>query len=274
MQSTTVSPDVLDDMLQRDFNAYLTVTDSSLPQAGLGLFSRVPFEAGQLVGEYHGRNMNQQELDLIYGAGDDTLATHTVAFNSHYIDADPDTCLVARINHIFYLNLITCPETCSNNCEFQQVTDGTRRRLFVVTTKQVNAGEEFFVPYGDEYWDVDKQDRVKLLLDAIWAAGVIWHNFDMNFVRMAHLHHPRLKEVYAHLYDGKRFDQGHSGSFASLSSLLSKAAKRHNNNPLSSGRGPARMNLHYRPYNLKLIKKFLPGALRRQLAQLNVTGVN
>lgn len=115
----------------------LAVLESTLPGAGLGLFSARGHSAGQIVGRYTGKRLQSN-------AGEDALAgPYLLAISAHeYIDA-----AASNTNPTRYIN-----DGCSadlNNARLECRTDGT---VYVTMTAACRPGEEILMSYGDEYW--------------------------------------------------------------------------------------------------------------------------
>ena len=235
----------------------LAVRDSHLPHAGLGVFVQRDFGEDQIIAQYEGRHLDKRELDFVYGNGNETVAPYSLEVDEdHYIDADPEVCVAAPINDLHYLNQVS--RAGSSNCRCVRYSSDERDAVFVVTTRHIQEGEELYFSYGSKYWSHLDLSRVPRLLDAIWVAGVILHGFGVPFKRRALLLSDSLRPVYDEFYDGKDFKLGHSGGYASLSSLLTKAHARSHNSPLTTGRGVCYVNMDYTPYDSTMIAKFYP----------------
>lgn len=99
---------------------------------GLGLFATGPIKKSEVVAEYWGPIISEEEADRLAGKYlfelDDQLA----------IDGRNRKNVARYINH-----------SCNPNCEPQE---HNKNRIFIVAKRSINAGEEFRYNYGKEYW--------------------------------------------------------------------------------------------------------------------------
>ncbi len=130
--------------------ALLFVKESTLPNCGKGLFTKVDIKKGSLIVEYKGEKITWAE-------GLKRNENH--AFQSPYlfyitakncIDAEYTLDALAR-----YANDAkghTKVKGLTNNAEYAVI----KRVPFIMATKNIKAGEEIFVSYGDDYWKAMK----------------------------------------------------------------------------------------------------------------------
>lgn len=130
--------------------AFLNVKESTLPNCGKGLFTTVDIKKGMLIVEYTGEKITWAE-------GLKRNENH--AFQSPYlfyisakncIDAEYTLDALAR-----YANDAkghTKIKGLNNNAEYLVI----KRVPYIVATKNIKAGEEIFVSYGDDYWKAMK----------------------------------------------------------------------------------------------------------------------
>ena len=131
------------------------VKKSNIPKAGFGLFATKDFlvtptqirqKKFPKLCKYEGEVINYEELQKRYG---NDLAPYTLQVNKDkYIDARSTQSSVAR-----YINSNTAPGIKKKyvaNAKFTQ-------NQWVVLTKSVKKGEEFFLSYGKGYWS----DKIK-----------------------------------------------------------------------------------------------------------------
>jgi len=114
------------------------VRQSTVPQAGQGLFAIDPVEPGIVIGEYLGDSIDSffkalRMPDFRYLAMWEKL--------DGAIDASRHPGMAMR-----YVNHHPVPEL--SNIRFR--ADG--RRVFLETTRRVEAGAEFFAHYAEVYW--------------------------------------------------------------------------------------------------------------------------
>jgi SET domain-containing protein len=127
---------------------YLEVKESTIPGAGLGLFTKVAIEKGTWIAEYKGRITTWKEVKH------DSTNMYLYTINPrHVIDARRTKKSLAR-----YANDakgLTRVKGITNNCVY--VNDGLR--AFVEAAKNIPAGAEILVDYGKPYWDVIRENK-------------------------------------------------------------------------------------------------------------------
>jgi uncharacterized protein len=101
-------------------------------KTGFGLFTRVPFKAGDFIIEYTGKKIPTVHAD--------TLTTKYL----FEIDADWTIDGAERSNTARYIN-----HACFPNCE-SDIRDG---RIMIDAVRDIEAGEELTFDYGEEYFD-------------------------------------------------------------------------------------------------------------------------
>jgi uncharacterized protein len=131
-------------LLEKD----LVVKKSSIPGAGLGLFTKKFIPKGTRIVEYKGRITTWNEVKH----DSSNLYMYTINKN-HVIDARPYTKALAR-----YANDargMVRIKGLTNNCWY--ANDGLK--AYIESKKDIPAGAEIFVEYGKLYWDVYRQNR-------------------------------------------------------------------------------------------------------------------
>lgn len=126
---------------------HLFVKDSTIPNAGKGLFTTVDIAKGSRVVEYKGRRTVWSDVK-----DDDTNYYIYTINRNNVIDAQKTLSALAR-----YANDakgLTRVKGLANNCVY--VNDGNR--AFIEATKNIPAGTEILVDYTKEYWDVMKEN--------------------------------------------------------------------------------------------------------------------
>jgi SET domain-containing protein len=121
------------------------VKQSTVPQAGLGLFASRSFTPNQFVSTYSGEEMTEAQLRQRYeNTPYGPFGVYTMEVGrDRYVDARNSNSGNAR-----YINDARGTGK-SNNTRITKSADSTRK---IKTTKHVAAGSEFFVNYGREYW--------------------------------------------------------------------------------------------------------------------------
>ena len=97
---------------------------------GTGCFAAVDFKKGDIVGEYTGERIGDEEADKRYDGQEMTYLFYVD--DDKYIDAQNDPNPVKYINH-----------SCSPNCESEQDED----RIFIRAVRDIAAGEELTYDY-------------------------------------------------------------------------------------------------------------------------------
>lgn len=130
----------------------LFIAESTIPGAGMGLFTRVAIPKGTRIVEYKGKISTWSEVD-----SQDGLNPYIYyVSDEHVIDAAKRTKSLARyINDARGFKKI---KGLTNNAYY--IEDGTR--VFVDAYKDIPAGAEILVSYGKEYWDVLKKNFKEL----------------------------------------------------------------------------------------------------------------
>jgi hypothetical protein len=130
-------------LLEKD----LTVKTSSLPNSGKGLFTKVFIPKKTLIVEYQGEICKWKDVEDNFDNG----YIYYVNRN-HVIDAGNSVKFLARYaNDAFGLSKV---KGTRNNSKYK--TKG--RQVFIESIEDIPAGEEIFVSYGEEYWNVVKKN--------------------------------------------------------------------------------------------------------------------
>lgn len=134
----------------------LEVKNSTIPGAGKGLFTKVAIAMGTQIIEYKGRITTWDKVK------DQWWNPYLYIVSEDYvIDARRQTRSLGRyINDALGL---TRTKGIGNNARFEN--DG--KHVFVVASKNIQAGSEILVGYGKAYWDTVKRN---LKIDAKEAA--------------------------------------------------------------------------------------------------------
>jgi SET domain-containing protein len=126
---------------------FLRVKPSTIPNAGLGLFTTVFIEKGTWIVEYKGRITTWKEVEY-----DSTNGYIYTVNPKHVIDAKTYKKALARYaNDARGLKRI---KGITNNCHF--LNDGLK--VYIEAAKDIEKGSEIFVDYGKAYWDVIRQN--------------------------------------------------------------------------------------------------------------------
>lgn len=123
----------------------LVVKKSQLPGAGKGLYTKVPIKKGTRIVEYKGEIITWKEYQKRVEENKDGYLFFIS--KKRCIDAYPTPEHIAR-----YANDargITRVKGLKNNSIYEIVGD----KCFILSQKNIEAGEEIFVDYTAEYWD-------------------------------------------------------------------------------------------------------------------------
>ena len=126
----------------------LLVKTSQLPKAGLGLFTDKPIKEGTKIIEYKGEIIDWKEYDKRVASCEDGYLFYIS--RKRCIDAYPTPQYKAR-----YANDaegLTRVKGLKNNCMYDVFED----KCYIVAIRDIDAGEEIFVDYSKDYWDVVK----------------------------------------------------------------------------------------------------------------------
>ncbi|MEP7238572.1 MAG: SET domain-containing protein-lysine N-methyltransferase [Ferruginibacter sp.] len=126
---------------------YLIVKRSTLSGAGKGLFTKTFISKGDKIVEYTGKISTWNDADHKDGKN---LYIFYVNRN-HVINADNHKKGMAQ-----YANDargITKIKGVNNNSAYKE----ENKRIFITATRNIAPGEEIFVGYGKEYWEVIKK---------------------------------------------------------------------------------------------------------------------
>lgn len=130
------------------FEKHLYVKKSTLPNAGKGLFTKVPIPKGSLVVEYKGKITTWK--DVKDEDGKNGYIFYVKRY--HVIDALPTKGPLAR-----YANDargLTRIKGITNNCDY--ITK--ELKAYIESKKNIEAGSEIFVDYGPDYWKVIREN--------------------------------------------------------------------------------------------------------------------
>lgn len=111
------------------------IKPSTIRGAGLGLFALEPIPSGVVVGEYTG-----DTAPFAIPGG----YTVEVELDSYYIDAyNYPRCVMAMIND---------PKGSDNRKNVEFEIDRESKRVWIVSLRSIEKGEELFLDYGPWYW--------------------------------------------------------------------------------------------------------------------------
>jgi len=132
------------------YEKHLFTKESTIPNAGLGLFTRAYIPKGENIIEYKGRKTTWKEITD--SKEEDNLYIMYVA-EDNVIDARKTKKALAR-----YANDasgLTKIKGLKNNGAYVHDDDG---RVYIEAKRNIEAGEEIFVGYGKDYWDTIRKN--------------------------------------------------------------------------------------------------------------------
>ena len=126
----------------------LVVKASTLPNAGNGLFTNVLIPKGTYIIEYTGKVSSWKDVDH-----EDGMNAYIYFLNrNHVINASKTKSALARYaNDARGLSKV---KGIVNNAVYEE----ENKRVFINAIKDIEPGQEIFVRYGKEYWDVIKKN--------------------------------------------------------------------------------------------------------------------
>ena len=131
------------------FEKYLFIKKSTIPNAGKGLFTKKFITKGSHVVEYKGKVSTWKEVKHEDGKN----AYIFYVNRNHVINGEKTMKALAR-----YANDakgLTRIKGVINNCDYAVVG----LKAYIESKKDIPAGSEIFVDYGDEYWKVIRENR-------------------------------------------------------------------------------------------------------------------
>lgn len=123
---------------------HLLIKRSNIHGAGKGLFTKVFIAKGTYIVQYKGRITTWKEVQQ-----SDVFNAYIYYINRNYV-IDAMHYLKSFARYTNDAKGLVKTKGLTNNCEFVKENG----KVFVRATKNINAGEEVFVPYGKDYWDV------------------------------------------------------------------------------------------------------------------------
>ena len=121
--------------------SYISIKDSTIPNAGKGAFANVDIPIHTTIGEYLGKNYTGKEMENSHGA-----YLFSVKVNNKEIKIIDGK----SKNLSSWVRFVNSPLKFEDgNAHFYQY----KQSIFIKTRKPIKKGEEIFAYYGDEYVD-------------------------------------------------------------------------------------------------------------------------
>jgi len=129
----------------------LVVKKSKLPDAGKGLFTTTRIKKGEAVVEYLGEKLTWKQAEWRYRKSESMAYVFYISAKN-CIDAQPFPDALARYANDAKATLV---KKVKNNSEYQII----KRKAFIVATKSIPANSEILVDYGDDYWEIEEEEK-------------------------------------------------------------------------------------------------------------------
>lgn len=126
------------------------VLPSSIPGAGFGLFATRDYDQGDFVTRYGGVEITEEDHIKNHHRSEYVIRTRSGALIDAVVVLHPLKEKGRWINDARGTKFL-------NNCFWYERNRGL---LFVLTLSPVKMGEEFFIDYGDKYWENRPDDPI------------------------------------------------------------------------------------------------------------------
>ena len=122
----------------------LEIKESKIKNAGHGLFTNSNINEGELICEFTGTLIKN---DLVEKLNENKRMAYLIEWDDEYtLDVEHSDCLAKFANDAEGYKKI---KGLSNNSEIAWYED----KLYLKATKKINAGEEIYASYGNDYWE-------------------------------------------------------------------------------------------------------------------------
>lgn len=130
---------------------HLYVAESTIPNIGMGLFTKEEIKKGTLIIEYIGDVTNWEEVRY------DASNAYIYFVNEDYvINAKDRPEVIARYANDAYG--LTRVNGLNNNSRFINIEG----RIYIKSTRLIKAGSEILVNYGKDYWNTVRENAFYL----------------------------------------------------------------------------------------------------------------
>lgn len=130
--------------LTRQQHSRLMVKKSSIPKAGMGLYAKQDIPKGTKLGYYAGVYLNEEQYNKLRNQDYVWYVKKNL-----YVDAYP--CKKALLRYIN--SFMSSKQRIRMKKQFNVEPYTYNGKLWYRTIKNVKAGDELFIDYGDEYWE-------------------------------------------------------------------------------------------------------------------------
>jgi SET domain-containing protein len=146
---------------------------SSLGASGMGVYATRRHAEGALLGFYKGDRITDDEATIRYGRGvsvyaleDKQTINETRRYEEGINEEAPTFCDCALNRNVFsMINDANGIDGCENNVRFDYVKH--KGNMGVVANRNIDAGEELLVCYGDEYWKSHGKKRTRYVTECV-----------------------------------------------------------------------------------------------------------
>lgn len=156
-----------------------SVERSIIPLAGMGLFTNVDIKQGEILGEYYGTRFSLKEAKKL----PKSEAVYLFITDSGAVILPDENCPFRYINDTIDLEISLLAkrpiyldsEEYSYNVKWVTRDDN----VYITTTRDIKNGEELFIPYSDEYWNVCITRKSYRSLYPIVQSESVYRYFEM-----------------------------------------------------------------------------------------------
>lgn len=127
---------------------HLVIKRSTLKGAGKGLFTTLNIPRGKKIVEYKGRVTTWKDVDSREGKNG-----YIYYVNRNYV-IDAGSAKDAMARYANDAKGIVRSAGIKNNCTY--IIEG--RKVYIQSLRDIPAGSEIFVAYGQEYWDIIREN--------------------------------------------------------------------------------------------------------------------
>lgn len=127
----------------------LFISQSTLPDAGKGLFTSEAIKKGERIVEYKGRIRTWKDVEK----NADVFNGYIFYIKQNYV-IDAKTYIKSFGRYANDAHGLVRVKGITNNAEYQE----DNKKVFIHATRNIPAGAEILVGYGKDYWDVVKEN--------------------------------------------------------------------------------------------------------------------
>lgn len=126
------------------YHQKLYVDESCIPGAGRGLFAAKEIRRGDIVAEYWGDLITEEQASELYSSGRGAYMYRT--HDGRVMDADRiEECISKYANDA---RGMTFQQGLVNNARFEE----RGKRVLLIASRTIKPGQEILINYGKDYW--------------------------------------------------------------------------------------------------------------------------